>query len=85
MRILKNDDGSVDLYFDPEAPESFEKNWIKTIPGEGWFTLPRLYAPLKPIVGKTWRWNDNRAYQVISNKCTGIVPDDSQHSLHPWR
>ena len=35
-----------------------ENNWIKTKPGEGWFTLPRLYAPLKPILDKTWRWND---------------------------
>jgi len=20
-----------------------------------------------------------------NEKCTGIVPDDSQHTLHPWR
>ena len=56
--LQKNVDGSVDLYFGPEAPEGYEKNWIKTIPGEGWFTLPRLYAPLEPILDKTWRWND---------------------------
>jgi len=35
-----------------------EKNWIKTKPGEGWFSLPRLYAPLEPIINKEWRWND---------------------------
>ncbi len=57
--LQKNDDGSVDLYFGPELPEGVdERNWIKTIPGEGWFTLPRLYAPLEPILDKTWRWND---------------------------
>ncbi len=57
--MQKNADGSVDLYFGPELPEGVsEKNWIKTIPGEGWFTLPRLYAPLEPILNKTWRWND---------------------------
>ncbi len=57
--LQKNADGSVDLYFGPELPEGVsEKNWIKTIPGEGWFTLPRLYAPLEPILDKTWRWND---------------------------
>jgi hypothetical protein len=56
--LRKNDDGSVDLYFGPEAPEGYKQNWIKTIPGEGWFTLPRLYAPLEPILNKTWRWND---------------------------
>jgi hypothetical protein len=56
--LKRNADGSVDLYFGPEAPEGYEKNWVKTIPGEGWFTLPRLYAPLEPILDKTWRWND---------------------------
>jgi hypothetical protein len=41
-----------------KAPKGFEKNWIKTIPGEGWFTLPQLYEPLEPILDKMWRWND---------------------------
>ena len=40
--LRKNDDGSADLYFGPEAPEGYEQNWIKTKPGEGWFTLKRL-------------------------------------------
>ncbi len=57
--LVKNDDGSVDLYFAPELPKGVpEKNWVKTIPNEGWFTLPRLYGPLEPILDKTWRWND---------------------------
>ncbi len=56
--LKENDDGSVDLYFSPVAPKGFEKNWIKTKPGEGWFTLKRLYGPLEPILDKTWRWND---------------------------
>ncbi len=56
--LLRNADGSVDLYFGPEEPEGLEQNWVKTKPGEGWFSLPRLYAPLEPIIDKTWRWND---------------------------
>ncbi len=57
--LVKNDDGSVDLYFAPELPEGVpEQNWVKTIPNEGWFTLPRLYGPLEPILDKSWRWND---------------------------
>lgn len=48
----------ADIYFGPKAPKGYESNWIKTKPGEGWFTLPRLYAPLEPILNKTWRWND---------------------------
>ena len=27
-----NDNGSVDLYFGPEAPDGFENNWVETIP-----------------------------------------------------
>ena len=57
--LKRNRDGSVDIYFAPELPKGVsEKNWIKTKAGEGWFAMPRLYAPLKPILDKTWRWND---------------------------
>ena len=57
--LVKNEDGSMDLYFAPELPDGVpEQNWVKTIPNEGWFTLPRLYGPLEPILDKTWRWND---------------------------
>jgi hypothetical protein len=39
-----NKDGSVTFYFAPEQPEG-KKNWIKTVPGKGWFSLIRLYGP----------------------------------------
>ncbi len=48
-------DGSVDVYFGPRAPDGFEKNWIQTIPGKGWFMILRLYGPLEPWFDKTWR------------------------------
>lgn len=41
-----NADGSVDIYFGPKAPAGKENNWVQTIPGKGWNTLPRLYGPL---------------------------------------
>ena len=48
--IAKNADGSVDLYFGPKAPVAGkEKNWIKTLPGHGWFTYFRLYGPTQPF------------------------------------
>ena len=57
--LEKNADGSVDLWFGPELPDGVrDSNWIKTIPGDGWLTLPRLYGPLEPILNHTWRWND---------------------------
>lgn len=60
-----NKDGSVDVYFGPKAPEGKEKNWIKTIPGEGWFVSIRLYGPLEPYFDKTWKPDDI----VLVEKC----------------
>ncbi len=56
--LVVNSDGSVDIYMAPEPPDGLEKNWIKTIPGEGWFVLLRLYGPEHPILEKTWTPND---------------------------
>ena len=53
--IAVNPDGSVDVYFGPEAPAGQEANWIQTIPGKGWFVALRLYGPLEPWFDKTWR------------------------------
>lgn len=54
MDIFTNDDGSIDIYFGPKAPKGKEKNWIPTVPGKGWFTYFRLYAPLEPYFDRTW-------------------------------
>jgi len=56
--FLENDDGSVDLFFGPSAPEGKESNWIQTVPGKGWFLILRLYSPLEPWFDKTWRPGD---------------------------
>jgi len=53
-KLVKNDDGSVDIYFGPKAPQG-EHNWIQTVPGKGWFAIFRLYGPLKPWFEKSWR------------------------------
>jgi hypothetical protein len=60
MDLDFNEDGSVDLYFGPELPKACKskKNWVKTIPGEGWFTYFRLYAPTQPYFDKTWQLPD---------------------------
>ena len=53
--IVKNADGSVDLYFGPQAPVGKPAaNWIKTIPGKGWFTYFRLYGPTQPYFDRSW-------------------------------
>ena len=53
--VVPNDDGSVDLWFGPEAPEGKEGNWAQTVPGKGWFVLLRLYGPGESWFDKTWR------------------------------
>jgi len=53
--IKVNADGSVDVYFGPKAPAGFEKNWVQTIPGKGWFVLLRLYGPLESWFDQIWR------------------------------
>jgi hypothetical protein len=53
-----NDDGSVDIWFGPDAPRGDENNWIQTVPGKGWFILLRLYGPLEPWFDKSWRPSD---------------------------
>jgi hypothetical protein len=50
-----NADGSVDVFFGPNAPEGMEHNWVETIPDKGWFMILRLYGPLEPWFNQTWR------------------------------
>jgi hypothetical protein len=53
--IVKNADGSVDLYFGPKPPKGKpETNWIETIPGKGWFTYFRLYGPTQAYFDRSW-------------------------------
>ncbi len=52
--LVKNTDGSVDLYVGPNAPAGFEKNWIATVPGKAWFPYFRLYAPTEAHFERTW-------------------------------
>jgi hypothetical protein len=53
--MVKNSDGSIDLYFGPETPVGKENNWIQTVQGKGWFTILRIYSPLEPWFDKSWR------------------------------
>ena len=53
-----NADGSVDVYFAPEAPAGHENNWIKTDPDKGFFVVFRFYGPLDGYIKKTWVLND---------------------------
>jgi hypothetical protein len=52
--LVQNDDGSVDIYFGPTAPEGKESNWVQTAPGKAWFTYLRCYGPLEGFLKATW-------------------------------
>jgi|HubBroStandDraft_2_1064218.scaffolds.fasta_scaffold47117_3 hypothetical protein len=56
--IKKNADGSVTVWFGPKAPAGQENNWVQTMPGKGWNSLLRLYAPLQPWFDKSWKPGD---------------------------
>ena len=53
-----NADGSVDLYFGPEAPTGKEKNWVPTNPDKGFFLVFRFYGPMEGYIEKSWVLND---------------------------
>lgn len=55
---MVNEDGSVDLHFGPEVPGGRAKNWVRTVPGHGWFVYIRLYGPLEPFFDQRWRPDD---------------------------
>lgn len=56
--LIKNADGSVDLYFGPKAPAGKEKNWVQTLPGKHWFTYMRFYGPTTAYFDKSWKMDD---------------------------
>ncbi|NKB88963.1 MAG: DUF1214 domain-containing protein [Acidobacteria bacterium] len=56
--LRRNDDGSYEIYFAPEAPDGWENNWIQTVPAKGWNTILRLYGPLESFYDQTWKPGD---------------------------
>lgn len=52
-----NADGSTDIYFGPNSPGE-GRNWLRTLPGKGFFVILRLYGPTKPFFDKSWKPGD---------------------------
>lgn len=53
-----NADGSFDVYFGPDTPKGKENQWVKTIPGKGWFTYVRMYGPEGSLFDGSYKLND---------------------------
>ncbi|MET3026025.1 DUF1254 domain-containing protein [Flavobacterium sp. UW10123] len=51
---VQNADGSTDLYIGPKAPDGKTANWLKTIPGKGYFAILRLYGPTEKAIDNSW-------------------------------
>lgn len=56
--LVRNEDGTVTMYFGPKAPKGKEANWIQTVPGENWFACFRLYGPLEGFYDGTFTLPD---------------------------
>ena len=53
--LVYNNDRSVDVWFSPVSDKGGTRNWLKTIPGQQWYVILRLYYPLESWVNKSWR------------------------------
>jgi hypothetical protein len=61
--LLKNTDGSVDVYFGPQPPAGRESNWIPTKVDGRFEVLFRFYGPEKPLFDKTWKLPDIQEFR----------------------
>jgi hypothetical protein len=57
-KASRNGDGSLDIYFAPQAPPDRANNWITTGKAGRWFVIFRLYGPQEPFFDKTWKLPD---------------------------
>ncbi|MGR9170607.1 DUF1254 domain-containing protein [Rhizobium sp. KDH_Rht_773_N] len=52
--LIKNEDGSIDLYFGPNAPKGRDANWVPTDPKRKFELMFRAYGPTKAFFDKEW-------------------------------
>lgn len=52
-------DGSHTIYFGPDKPTGAdERNWLRTVPGKGFFVIVRLYGPGTDFYDQVWTPGD---------------------------
>lgn len=56
--LATDDDGSITIEFGPDEPATGTSNWIRTLPGKGWFTILRLYGPTEAYFDHSWKPGD---------------------------
>lgn len=53
--LRRNPDGSIDVFFGPQAPAGKNANWVQTRPDKGWSLVLRLFHPTETWYTKAWR------------------------------
>jgi hypothetical protein len=56
--VVKNADGSVDLYVGPVAPAGKDAHWIPTDPDRRFELMVRFYGPTRALFDKAWKLPD---------------------------
>ena len=56
--LATNDDGSVDIYFGPAAPDGESSNWVPTKACNPFEVIFRFYGPDQALFDKTWKLPD---------------------------
>ncbi len=56
-KLVKNGDGSVTFHIGPDNPDK-APNFIKTVPGKGWFSLFRFYGPTQDFFDRKYKVGD---------------------------
>jgi hypothetical protein len=51
----------TELHFGPAPPPGKEGQWIKTVPGRGWFAYIRIYGPKQAAFDGDWKPGDIQA------------------------
>jgi hypothetical protein len=78
--LVKNDDGSVDLYVGPKAPTGFGNNWVPSVAGKAWFSYFRLYAPTEAHFDRTWILPDHLDVHVVLEN----LSTHKTAAVHKW-
>ncbi len=58
--LKTNADGSIDLYYSPEAPDGKASNWVKTRGGRGFFVLFRAHGLHRLSFDQSWALERHR-------------------------
>ena len=57
-------------------------NWIKTVPGKGWFPIFRFYSPSEPYFDKSWVLNDIE--KTHSRSASGTKRTKARERCERW-